>query len=196
MFMIAKQFVWFSLSICIVGGSLLVGHSLSSNFSPSAHELNLKETMKVIQDGLNGVGPIEYDVKYHNNSTGEDRTVHSRQEISKVSADPDSCYLIYEHQSYLNNKHHQFGYVVHLKTVMKVAVVTEEQDLKKGDLAMGHPEFSTHVTPPVFVVQAMKSDPNDQNTFVFLNEEQANRMAKALAHAVELCGGRKLESPH
>jgi hypothetical protein len=189
--MIAKRLLWLSLSICIVGGSSLAWHSLAPHFEFFDNRSRLKETMKVIEDGINSVGPVNYVLNYHNNVTGEDRTVRSRQEISKVSADPDSCMLIYEHRLYLNTTHHDIGYVVHLKYVKRIAVVTMEQDLKKSAAAMGHPEFSTQASPPVFVLEAIKSDANDQNVFLFLNAELANRMAKAWTHAVELCGGGK-----
>jgi hypothetical protein len=189
--MIAKRLVLFSLSICTVGGLLLTWPNLSFQVSSANRESSLKETMKVIQDGLNSVGPVNYVVNYHNNVTGDERTVRSKQEISKVTANPDSCMLIYEHHSYLNTTRHDFSYVVNLKLVKGIAVVTMEQDLKKGDLAMGHPEYSTQVNPPIFVLEAMKADPNDQNIFCFLNHDFALQMAKAMTHAVELCGGGK-----
>jgi hypothetical protein len=32
---------------------------------------------------------------------------------------------------------------------------------------------------------------NDRNAFLFLNQEQAEKMAKTMTRAVELCGGGK-----
>ena len=187
--MIVKRILWLSLSICIIGGSLLIWHSLDLNFSLFDSQPNLKETMKDIQDGLNSVGPVEYDLKYHDNSTGEDRTVHLRQEISKVSADPNTCFLIYEQRTYQNAAQHDTGSVVQLRDVKRIAILTMEQEVHNSGVFADHPKFSVQSSPPVFVVEPIRLDSHERSAFFFLNHPQADKMAHSLIHAAELCGG-------
>jgi len=189
--MIAKRLWWLSLSIIVVGGALLIWHSLDPHSNLFDHQPSLKETMKEIQDELNSVGLVNYLLKFHNNATGEDKPVLSKLEISQVSADPRSCFLIYEQRTYQNTAHHDTGYVVALKSVKKVDVIPIEQEVKNTGVLIDHPEFSVQSTPPVFVVESIKAGTNDRNAFLFLSEERANKMARALSRAVELCGGRK-----
>jgi hypothetical protein len=189
--MIAKRLLWLSLSIVVVGGSLLIWHAFDPNFTFFDSKSSLKETMKEVQDELNHVGPVSYTLKFHNNATGEDKTVPSKLEISQVSADPNSCFLIYEQRTYRDTAHHDAGFVVELKSVKKVDVVPIEQEVKNTGVLIDHPGFTVQSNPPVFVVESIKAETNDRNAFLFLNEEQANKMAKALSRAVELCGPTK-----
>jgi hypothetical protein len=189
--MTAKWLLWLSLSIVVVGGSLLIWHNYDPNFSFFDSKSRLKETLKEVQDGLNRVGSISYTLNFHNSGTGENKTVPSRLEISQVSADPNSCFLIYEQRAYANTAHHDTGYVVELKSVRKVDVVPIEQEVKNSGVLIDHPGFTVQSTPPVFVVETIKGEMNDRNAFLFLNQEQAEKMAKVLTRAVEGCGGGK-----
>jgi hypothetical protein len=189
--MIAKRLLWLSISIIVVGGSLLIWHVYDPNFSFFDSKSSLKETLKEVQDGLNRAGPVSYTLNFHNSSTGEDKTVPSRLEISQVSADPNSCFLIYEQRAYRDTAHRDTGYVIELKSVKKVDVVTIEQEVKNSGVLIDHPGFTVQSTPPVFVMETIKGEMNDRNAFLYLNREQAEKMAKVLTRAVEGCGGGK-----
>jgi hypothetical protein len=189
--MIAKRLLWLSLFICIVGGGLLIWHYFDPNFSFFNSESNLKDTMKEIQDGLNNVGPVGYVLKYHNDTTGEDKPMSYRVETSKVSADPNTCFLIYEQRTFLNAAHQDTGSVVQLTGVKRIVVRTMEQEVKDSSILTDHPGFSVQSSPPVFVVEPVRVDSNEKSAFFFLNHAQADKMAHALIHAAELCDGRK-----
>jgi hypothetical protein len=189
--MIAKRLLWLSIFIIVVGGSLLIWHVYDPDFSFFDSKSSLKETLKEVQDGLNRVGSVGYTLNFHNSGTGEDKTVPSRLEISQASADPNSCYLIYEQRTYANTAHHDTGYVIELRSVRKVDVVTIEQEVKNSGVLIDHPGFTVQSTPPVFVVETIKGEMNERNAFLFLNQEQAEKMAKVLTKAVEGCGGGK-----
>jgi hypothetical protein len=45
------------------------------------------------------------------------------------------------------------------------------------------------------VLEVRKSETKGANTLVFFDEQLANRVAKALVHAVELCGGGTKPEP-
>jgi hypothetical protein len=189
--MIAKRLLWLSVSIIIIGGGLLIWHSLDPNFSFFSSEPNLKDTMNDIQDGLNNAGPVSYVLKYHNGSTGEDRSMSYKVETSKVSADPNTCFLIFEQRTYLNAAHHDTGSVVQMRDVKRIFVRTMEQEVNSSGIFTDHPEVSVKSSPPVFVVGPERPGSNERSAFFFLNDAQANKMAKALIRAAELCGGGK-----
>ncbi|MGA2572010.1 MAG: energy transducer TonB [Terracidiphilus sp.] len=98
------------------------------------------------------------------------------------------------------------------RDVGRTAVENMEGGMNRRFAESGHPEFTVTVAPPVFVVVLSSSTPVfsahrsvtkgagpptvtdgpvNQLEFVFLNEETANQVAKAMGHAVELCGGSK-----
>jgi hypothetical protein len=189
--MIAKRLLWVSITICIIGGGLLLWHYFDPNFSFFNSESNLKNTMKEIQDGLNNVGPVSYVLKYHDDTTGEDKPISYKVEISKVSADPNTCFLIYEQRTYLDARHLDTGSVVQLRNVKRIVVSTMEQEVENSGILADHPGFNVHSTPEVFVVEPIQPDSNQRSVFFFLNDAQANKMAHALIHAAELCGGGK-----
>jgi hypothetical protein len=189
--MIAKRLLWLSVSIIIIGGGLLLWHSLDPNFSFFSSESNLKDTMKEIEDGLNNVGPVSYVLKYHNDATGEDRPLSYKVEISKVSADPNTCFLIYEQRTYQNDRHLDTDSVVSLRGVKRIVVSTMEQEVENSGILADHPGLRVQSTPEVFVVEPIQPDSNERSMFFFLKDAQANKMAKALIHAAELCGGGK-----
>jgi hypothetical protein len=96
------------------------------------------------------------------------------------------------------------------KQVEKVSV-EKYQDIKNQALVVAaHPEIIATVTPPVFYVKLWSSNavfsvhitttqgsqlPVEKNVssktigFTFRDEDTANRVAKAMTHAMELCGG-------
>jgi hypothetical protein len=189
--MIAKRLLWLSISIIVIGGGLLIWHYFDPNFSLFSGESNLKDTMKEIQDGLNNAGTVSYVLKYHNGTTGEDRSMSYKVETSKVSADPNTCFLIYEQRTYLGAAHRDTGSVVQLRGVKRIFVRTMEQEVNSSGIFTDHPEVSVKSSPPVFVVEPVQPDTNEKIAFFFLNDAQANKMAKALIHAAELCGGGK-----
>jgi hypothetical protein len=81
--------------------------------------------------------------------------------------------------------------------------------MKEADASAGHPEWSARVDPSVFVLR-LSTGVMDFETctnqasgpptcthgkeaakleFYFFDESMANRVAQAMVHAVELCGG-------
>jgi hypothetical protein len=67
-------------------------------------------------------------------------------------------------------------------------VMSGEQDFKEIVLAQGRPPGSYKFDPPVYALKVARPH-HTFNTFYFLDEDLANRVAKAFVHAVELCGG-------
>jgi len=157
---------------------------------------SLEVTMKFIQDKVYSIGQVNFISYAHSGITGQDFTAQFRLEISKpVLTGSSNCMFFFHERSVVQGelRHDKdfgipFKDVEDIKSVEKILVMSEEQNLKEKDSANGHPEMSSRVDPPVFVVQAIRSD-NYKNDLYFVDEELANRVAKAMVHAVELCGG-------
>jgi hypothetical protein len=99
---------------------------------------------------------------------------------------------------------------ISFKQVEKITV-EKYQDIKNQAFAeAAHPEITVTVTPPVFYVKLWassavfsihtsttkgkqapveKDDTSKTNGYTFRDEDTANRVSKAMIHAMELCGG-------
>jgi hypothetical protein len=154
---------------------------------------SLEETMKFIQDKLNAVGPVNFAQYLHDNATGTDSThVQLKIERTNVVADSGACRVSYHHKvgadGSLNPGSDSW---FPLNAVVDVAVIPLEQLVER---VSGHPTYDTKVDPPVFVLRVRGTD-KKHSDFFFFDEQMANRVAKAMVHAVELCGGgNKAES--
>jgi hypothetical protein len=153
---------------------------------------SLEITMKFIQDKLNDIGPVNYVIYYHDNEVGNDWTAHQKSELTNAVADPSACRISYhvkETGEVPYDSNDQFS----LENVKNIAVMSLEQRKKQISTAMGHPSWKPTVDPPVFLVDVRRTDVRWSNAFAFFDEELANRVAKALLRAVELCGGGNKE---
>jgi hypothetical protein len=72
--------------------------------------------------------------------------------------------------------------------VQDIVVLPQEQNQQKANARSGHPEWTPRVEPALFTLVARRPK-GVENAFLFSEEEMAGRIAKAMVHAVELCGG-------
>jgi hypothetical protein len=130
---------------------------------PAPDGPSLAATMQFIQDKLQERGRLNFAVYTHDNADGKDYIDQYSSEAS-------------------DNVSFSF------RDVQDLAVMPEEQEFKRAYAADGHPTWEPRVDPPLFLVVARRAA-NQANGFFFPSEELANRLAKAMLHAVELCGG-------
>jgi hypothetical protein len=156
---------------------------------PADEGPSLEATMKFIQDKVNGIGPINYVLEVHNDSTGENWTNHFRSQVTNFSADAIACRISYHWKA------ERDGTVLgewdrswNLKTVEDIVVMPREQEQKEIDTAGGHPSWSYRVVPPVFLIKVRRTEKLPNVPGYFFDEQLANRIAKAMVHAAELCG--------
>ncbi len=155
---------------------------------------NLEVTMKFIQDKLNAIGPVNYVAHMHN-TKGDDWTNQFKVEISKVVADPTACRISFHWKAERDGT--SLGDADNsnnLKVVEDIVMLPREQDLNDRAKAAGHPEVNARVDPPVFLLQLRKAK-ETSIVGVFSDEQLVDRVAKALVHAVELCGGGSKPEP-
>jgi hypothetical protein len=146
--------------------------------------------MRSIQDTLNGVGPVNYVSHGHDSRNGDDWTNKFKDEASDVVADASTCRVRYHWFTSVDSKVNMDKMVgFALKDVQKISVLSRQKIFDADNPSMGHSSWTAKVEPSTFVLLVQR--PGDvENHFVFLNEDVANSVAKALTHAVEMCGGK------
>jgi hypothetical protein len=153
---------------------------------------SLYETMKFITDKIGGQGPVNFIDYFHDSTNGSDWTNKFTSELTNVRANAEGCRIDY-HVRFTRDGQVllEKDAAILLKDVAEVAVKTNEQAAKEANSEVGHPEWTHRVDPRVFILEVRgKTAPND---FDLYDESLANRIAKALVHAVELCGGGSKE---
>jgi hypothetical protein len=163
---------------------------------PADEGPSLEVTMKFIQEKFNSAGPVNHIVYYHDNVEDRDWAIKWNIEITRVNADAGACRVdfhrrVEEDESVTENADHSFV----LKDVQEIAVMTMEQIKKNAATTHGQPAWSFKVDPPVFVLQVRKQGMKETDEFPLFDEQLANRLAKAMVHAVELCGGGSKPEP-
>ena len=160
---------------------------------PAADGPSLAATMQFIQAKLQERGRLNFAVYTHDNVDGKDYIDQYSSEATNFVADPAACSISYHRNVKRNGAvltDDNVSYSLH--DVQDLTVMPAEQDFKKEYAAAGHPTWDARVDPPLFLVIARKAG-SQGNGFYFPSEELANRVAKALVHAVELCGGGSKE---
>jgi hypothetical protein len=158
---------------------------------------SLEVTMKFIQDKVSEIGPLNSAVYCHS-TAGNDFMNRRKVEATNVVANASTCRFSYRW------KWEQDGTVVwdvdvgfSFKDVGDIVVMPVDQYQKEVDTAAGHPEISCRADPPLFALKVRRTDIKRSNAFDFdfPDEQTANRVAKAMVHAVELCGGGSKPEP-
>jgi hypothetical protein len=163
---------------------------------PAADGPTLAVTMQFIQDKMNEQGKISYALYTHDNANGEDWPVYQISiHVSNVVADPATCRITWHKVTTNGGKVGiDKDFSLDLRNVLSFEVRTSVQEAKMEDTANGHPALDKRQDPPYFSVTA-KLKGNTETPLFFSSEEMANRIAKAMVHAVELCGGGNDKEP-
>jgi hypothetical protein len=185
-------------------GSVLVLTAFSAAFAqqpvappskPAASGPSLAETMQLIQKELNAVGKTNFMVNTRDEQGGPDHIAQYTTEISNVVADSASCTVRYHWKSSTPDQVMDEGdFSLNLHDVQSVRVMTYVQYVREvdgEDTEHTDPkDWYTKYNPPIIMlVPQLARDKTGEYGFIFADEEIANRIAKVLTHAVELCGG-------
>jgi hypothetical protein len=151
---------------------------------------SLEATMKFIQDKLNSIGPVKYVTHAHDARNGGDWTNKFEDEVSGLVANPSVCRIYYHWFSGVEGTvtmDKEVGFALY--DVQRIRVLTREELFNSDNAATGRASWTAKVEPSVYVLLVQRPAPRE-NQFVFFDEGLANQVAKALEHAVELCGGK------
>jgi hypothetical protein len=181
------------LTLLLLATTAVAQKSVPPPPKPADSGPSLEVTMKFIQDKLNEQGTFNYVVFIHDDVGGSDWVVRRSSAATNFVADPSTCRVSYHQKHVINGK--TVGDVdlwFALRYVRSLAVMTIEQNMKIVDTDGGNPSWSYRAEPTFSVLRVKRTD-NAGDDFLFHDEDSANRVAKALTHAVELCGGGENE---
>jgi len=159
---------------------------------PTADGPSLEVTMKFIQARLQEYSKINFAAYTHDNADGNDYVDQVGIEYSNIVADPVTCQVSYHRTWVDNGKLQALDSIINLREVLDLKIITADMVFAQLQAEDGHPARNSRVEPPVFVLLVDKVG-NQKNRIWFSDEEMADRIAKALTHAVELCGGGNKE---
>ncbi len=149
---------------------------------------DLQETMKFLQEKI--PGRVNYIVYGQNDLTGTSNGQKRTLQLGNVYADLDRCSITF-HQHFDNGKGgapSDNDVEIAFKRVKEVSLGSMAQTVQLANAKTGHPELSVRVEPPIFLV-VVKYEPDHSMNFNFYDEAQSERVARALQHAMQLCGG-------
>jgi hypothetical protein len=153
---------------------------------------SLEVTMKFIQDKLNGIGKVTYIVPYQNKHTGDTDTYTLTDEVSQVRTSSDQCTTIYHLRSTFDGVESRNGdFSISFKDAQGVVLKPVEQFLNE-QIPSG---IYSATDPPLVAMIVRTSHPELDKYFMlpFTDSTLADRVANAMVHAIELCGGGNKE---
>jgi hypothetical protein len=157
-------------------------------------EPSWEETMNFIQDKLNQQGAVNYLLTTQNTAAQTSSSpVQISSQVSRVMGDPQSCRVNYHIKWGTSSASTpEFGGFFNLRRIETLTVMSLKDEIDGNNARAGHPETVAVISPAIWVLQVTNSAGNRQE-IPFADEDLANRVAKALTHAVELCGGGSKE---
>ena len=163
---------------------------------PADNGPTLAATMQFIQDKLNDLGKVSFVMFLQNTTDGSTRSHTMIYEVSNVSADQNQCHIFF-HEKVTSDGSTLFdgNYGLALRDVQDIVIKPYTQYLTDGNASAGAPNFIvTSVNPNLTALQA-RLPHGGQQFFPFIDADLADRVAKALTHAIELCGGGSKPEP-
>ena len=178
----------------------------------AASSPTLAETMKFIQVKLNDNNKtswIDYAKPTRGAGSGWIDTV--THEFSSVVADTGQCRISYHiftkhsepyrwlatsdgrNNNGKNNKGEDISFS--LRSVQEIVVKPWEQYETEWLAKNGHPDATVISSAPATTALVVRQPHGVENVFTFDDAALADRVAKAMVHSVELCGGGKSEEP-
>jgi hypothetical protein len=181
----------FRVVFIVCSGLLFSGLAVAQSSKPAASGPSLAATMQFLQEKLNEQGKQNWTTHYHDSADNTNWIYQFNFEVSKVVADAAACtiayhYIIVRDGVQISDSDASFN----LHDVQDLTLTTGDQRQNKNDAASGHPTWDAKVVPPVFDL-VVRGKENVEFYFFFFDEGTANRVTKAMGHAVELCGGSR-----
>jgi hypothetical protein len=175
--------------LCGIALTLSAQQAVPPPPKPAPDGPTLAATMQFIQTKLTERGRLNFAVYTHDNADGKDYIDQYSSEHTNFIADAATCKISYHTNLKKNGAvlvDDEVSFSLH--DVRDLVVLPADQEMKRSYAAAGHPTWDARVEPAMFQVVARRAG-NQGNGFYFLDEDMAGRVAKAMVHAVELCGG-------
>ncbi len=182
-----KRIVTLSVAAAIalsVGG--LAGRATAQ--SP-ARAPSLAVTLGFIRDKIAEQGRLAYASTTRDSANGQTWDNQFTVEASNAARDDGDCSVGFHWRSTVDGKPAQ-DLDVHIpfKIVTSVSISSMDDDVARLNAGGGHSGWVTQIRPPIWVLLLHRSD-GHTNTVDFADRDMAERVAKAMRHAADLCGG-------
>lgn len=176
-------------------GKLLEPAAQAPAAKPAVNSPSLEITMKFIQDKLNEIGSVNYTVTFYDPSGSFTGGGRMSVEKHNVVADPVKCQISYHATVEIDHEAQpQTDYSFPLREVRSIVVMKAEKWIQDYGAGADHPGVTVTVSPEIYFLVARRIKGNEDR-FAFNDEEMANRVAKALIHAVDLCSASNQPDP-
>jgi len=161
---------------------------------PTANGPSLEVTLQFIQNKLNEIGKVSFVEFRQDVSGGGNSNIIFTNEVSKVVADQHQCRISFHWQTTREGSTLSSGDTwFPLSDVQEIVVRPYEQYRNEGFAKKGQPNIIITSTNPPMVVLEVRRPHDEEKFFQFTDAALADRDAKAMIHAVELCGGGNKE---
>jgi len=154
--------------------------------------------MNFIEEKLTSVGRVTFAQYQHDGIKDADSPpIKMSFQVTNVRAIAKDCRVDFHYWSAITSATAPERVLVDkdggfsLRDVQEVGTSTSEQVLKEVSSKAGRPELNFQVDPPTFVLFVRSK--NSKESFRLYDGSLAERLTKALQHAVELCGGGSKE---
>lgn len=164
---------------------------------PADNGPSLAATMQFIQEKLNSLGKVSWTEFRQNASDGMSFNINFSNDTRNVVAEPSQCRISY-HRTTANwngaidlDANSSFA----LHDVQEIVLKPLERSETEGIAKSGSPNIIVTSTSPAITALVVRLPHTNEYTFLFTDANLANRVAKALTHAAELCGGGQKSEP-
>jgi len=157
---------------------------------PADNGPTLAATSQFLLDKLSDIGTVSFVVLSHDTVQGNDFSNSFTNTISKVVVDPGACRISYHWKTTRDGAGLQeIDAAITLHDVEDVVVKPFEQYQNEINAAANVPNLIAQSSNPPLSALVVRRPHGISNLFPFTDAALADRIAKALTHAVELCGG-------
>jgi len=152
---------------------------------------SLAVTLAFIRDKVAQQGQMAYASSTHDPEKDQTWGNQFTVEASGVTSDKTECTVGFHWHSTVDGKQAQdLDATIPFKIVTSVALSSMDDDVARLNAKDGHAAWVSQMRPAVWVLLIQKSD-GHTNTLDFRDRDMAERVAKAIRHAADLCGGTK-----
>jgi tetratricopeptide (TPR) repeat protein len=155
---------------------------------------SLAVTMQFIQDTLNDIGDVHFVTSDLQPSTDKTWQTRFGAQLSSVRADASTCVVGYyfELRSGAGDFFRRGDYQLRLANAQNVVVEPFTRYWSARYQLLGFEDrivTPMDLEPTMLAIHNLHTNVNSDNWFLFNDADLADRVAKAITHAIELCGG-------
>jgi hypothetical protein len=182
-------------AVLAISGAVSTAGPVAAQGQSAGGGPSLEATLGFIRDKLSQEGQLSYSSALHDSADGRNWSNNFTVEATNVQADLDGCRVTYHWRTTNNGNSAYDGEAgVPFRIVTRVEITSMSEDLDKSSADAGHATWKANVTPPISVLTAYRDD-GKSNVMDFRDRAMAQRVANAMRHAAELCGGGAKKEP-